>query len=114
LQALSTDRKVYIGLIDFPDIIGMFEGAKNAGLERDIANAIVSALASSWITFTWRSGSSRWAQYLGEGRALQDSATAMYVTLRALEKKNFLTLSVPSDMLTQENLSKFTPESKTK
>ncbi len=101
-------------LLEFPNPVAWFEGAKNAGLERDEINAFFSMLYSAQIAFLWRSGSSRWAQYLGEGKALQDTATAMYLSLHALEKKNFLTLSVPSDMLTEENLSKFTPESKTK
>lgn len=99
-----------MALLEFPNPVGWFEGAKNAGLERDEINAFVSMLYSAQISFLWRSGSSKWAQYIGEGRALQDAATAMYLSLRTLEKKNFLTLTLPSDMLTAENLSKFITE----
>lgn len=99
-----------MGLIDFPDPVSWFEGAKNAGLERDEINAFVSMAYSAQISFLWRSGSSKWAQYIGEGKALQDAATAMYLSLRTLEKANFLTLTVPTDMLAADNLSKFVTE----
>ena len=91
-----------------------YESARNAGLERDEVNAFVSMLYSAQIAFLWRSGSSKFAQYIGEGKALQDAATAMYLSLQALQKKNFLTLSLPTDMLEAANLSKFTTETKTK
>jgi len=67
----------------------------------------VSMLYSAQITFMWRSGSSKWALWAGEGKALQDAATAMYLSLQSLEAKNFLTLTVPQDMLAADNLSKF-------
>jgi hypothetical protein len=103
-----------MGLIDAPDPIAMFEGAKNAGLERDVANAFVSSALSSWICGVWRLGFSRIANWLGIGQALMDSATASYLTLRDLQKKNFLTLTVPSDLLDADNLSRFQTEEKTK
>lgn len=96
-----------MGLIDFPDPVGMFEGAKNANLERQEINALASMVYSAQITFLWRSGSSKWAQWTGEGKALQDGATAMYLTLTQLETKNFLTLTVPSDLLDPNNLARF-------
>lgn len=96
-----------MGLLEFPNPVSWYESGKNAGLQRDEINALVSAAYSSWITFTWRSGNSKWAAWLGEGKALQDAATAMFLSLRELQKKNFLTLTVPTDMLEADNLSKF-------
>jgi len=102
-----------MGLISIPDPVSIFEGVKNAGLERDVANALVSSAYSAWITAMWRSGSSKWAQLVGEGQALKDAATAMYLSLEVLQKKNFLTLTVPTDML-QQDLSRFQTQFKTK
>ena len=96
-----------MGLLEFPNPVSWYEGAKNANLERDELNAFVSMAYSAQISFLWRSGSSKWAQFIGEGKALQDAATAMYLSLEALQKKGFLTLTVPQDLLAAENLSKF-------
>jgi len=93
--------------------VSWYQGAKTAGLERDEINAFVSMLYSAQISFLWRSGSSKWAQFIGEGQALQDAATAMYLSLEKLEKKNFLTLTVPEDLLAADNLSRFQTSSKT-
>ena len=101
-------------LFNFPDPISIFEGAKNAGLERDIANALVSSAYSAWISFVWRSGQAKWADWTGEGQAMKDAATAMYLSLRELEKKNFLTLTVPQDLLNPNNLARFQTEQQTK
>jgi hypothetical protein len=38
---------------------------------------------------------------------MQDAATAAYLSLEALEAKNFLTLTVPTDMLDAANVSRF-------
>jgi hypothetical protein len=103
-----------MGLLEFPNPVSWYEGAKNAGLERAEMNALVSMAYSAQITFLWRSGSSKWAQWLGEGKALQDAATAMYLSLEQLEKKDFLTLTVPSDLLAADNLSRFQTSSKEK
>lgn len=103
-----------MGLIDFPNPVGWFEGVKDADQKRDIINSVTSAVYSAWIAFTWRSGTSKWAQVIGEGKALQDSATAMYLALHELEKKNFLTLTVPQDLLDANNLSRFQTERMTK
>lgn len=103
-----------MGLIDFPDVVGMFESAKTAGLEREVANAFVSAAASAWISGMWRSGTSKWAAWFGEGQALQDAATSAYLTLSQLETKNFLVLTVPQDLLSANNLSRFQSERKLK
>ena len=103
-----------MGLIDCPDPVAMFEGAKNANLERQEINALVSAAYSAWICTVWRSGSAKWATFTGEGQALKDAATAMYLSLSELEAKNFLTLTVPKDLLDADNLSRFQTEHKTK
>jgi hypothetical protein len=96
-----------MGLLDFPNPVSYYEGVKNGTLEREEVNALVSMAYSAQISFLWRSGSSKWAQWTGEGKALQDAATVMYLSLSNLQKKGFLTLSVPSDLLAAENLSKF-------
>ena len=100
-------------LLEFPNPAGWYEAVKNAGLERDAANAFVSALFSAQISFLWRSGSAKWAGWFGEGQALKDAATAMYLSLSNMEKKNFLTLTVPKDLLDPDNLSRFETSSKT-
>ncbi len=99
-------------LLEFPNPVGWYESAKNAGLARDEVNAFVSALYSAQISFLWRSGSSKWALWMGEGQALKDAATAMYLSLQSLEKKNFLVLTVPQDLLDADNLSRFITSSK--
>jgi hypothetical protein len=103
-----------MGLIDFPNPADWYNSAKNGGLERDEVNAFVSMAYSAQISFLWRSGASKWAQWLGEGKALQDTATAIYLTLAGLEKKGFLRLTVPQDLLDPNNLSKFQSEEHTK
>ena len=101
-----------MGLVDFPDPVGMLEGAANAKLEREVVNALMSAMYSAWISFVWRSGAAKWADWSGEGQALKDAATAMYLSLRTLEQKQFLSLTVPQDLLDPANLSKFQTEEK--
>jgi hypothetical protein len=103
-----------MGLIDFPDPVSMFEGAKTAGLEREVVNSVMSAAYSAWISFVWRSGAAKWADWTGEGQAMKDAATAMYLSLRDLEVKKFLTLTVPKDLLDADNLSRFQTEEKIK
>jgi hypothetical protein len=56
-----------MGLFEIPDPVSMFESAKNAGLEREIANAFVSASLSAAIAGMWRSGSAKWADWTGTG-----------------------------------------------
>ena len=96
-----------MALLEFPNPVGWYESGKNAGLGRDELNAFVSMLYSAQISFLWRSGSAKWAQWIGEGKALMDAATAMYLSLESLEKKGFLTLTVPSDLLAADNLARF-------
>lgn len=101
-----------MGLFDIPDPVSMFESAKNAGLERESANALVSATCSAWISLMWQLGNARWAQFIGMGQGLKDAATSMYLSLHALELKNFLSLTVPKDLLDGKNLSRFQTEQK--
>jgi hypothetical protein len=96
-----------MGLIDFPDPLSDLATAK---LEREVVNSLMSAAYSSWITFMWTSGQAKWADWSGEGQAMKDAATSAYLSLRELEKKNFLTLTVPKDLLDAVNLSKFQTE----
>src|SRR5580698_1316737 len=96
-----------MGILDFPSPADWYNSVKNGALERETANSLVSAAYSSWISFMWRSGSSKWAQYIGEGKAMQDAATSVYLSLQALESKGFLALTVPQDLLSADNLSKF-------
>jgi hypothetical protein len=103
-----------MGLISIPDPVSIFESAKNAGLEREVVNSLVSASYSATISGLWRSGSAKWADWTGEGQAMKDAATAMYLSLRSLEAKQFLTLTVPEDMLAADNLSRFQTEEKIK
>src|SRR5256885_16235862 len=99
-----------MSLLEFPNPVTWVTTLKDDNQKRELINATMSALYSSYISFLWRSGSSRWAQYIGEGKALQDSAVAMYLSLRELQKKNFLVLTVPSDMLSADILSHFQSE----
>jgi hypothetical protein len=103
-----------MGLFEIPDPVSMFESAKNAGLEREIANAFVSASLSAAIAGMWRSGSAKWADWTGEGQALKDAATVMYLSLEQQLKPGFLTLTVPQDMLEANNLARFQTEFKEK
>ena len=106
-----------MGLFTIPDPVSMFESAKNAGLEREIAQAFVSASLSASITAMWTSGASKWADWTGEGQALKDAATAMYLSLEQQllkQKPGFLVLTVPQDLLAANNLSRFQTESKEK
>lgn len=102
-----------MALLEFPNPVGWFESAKNAGLAREEANAFVSMMYSAQIAFLWRSGSAKWALWAGEGKALQDAATAMYLSLEQLQKKGFLALTVPQDLLAADNLSRFITQRKT-
>jgi hypothetical protein len=100
-----------MGLITIPDPVSIYESAKNAGLERQAANSFISVMYSAWISLMWRSGTSKWAVWTGEGQAMQDAATAAYLSLQNLETKNFLVLTVPKDLLNPNNLAKFQSES---
>lgn len=100
-----------MNLFSMPDPVSMFESAVNGKLEREAANAFVSSTLSAWLAFIWGLGA---RNLLGLGPALRDMATAQYLTLRERETKNFLTLTVPLDMLAADNLSRFQTEWKEK
>lgn len=100
-------------LISFPNPVSWFESARNAGLERQEINALVSALYSAQLTFLWESGKSL-PFWKSGGTALQKAAVAQYLTLNSLESRNFLTLTLPKDMLNPDILSQFQTESKSK
>ena len=96
-----------MGLFDIPDPMSWYQEAKNGSLERAEEDAFVSGFYSGLLSFLWRFGVKNW---LGLGPALQDAATALYLTLSEKESKNFLTLTVPKDMLNADNLSHFQTE----
>lgn len=101
-------------MFDIPDPVGMYESAKTAGLEREIADALVSSTLSAAITAMWASGAAKWAIWTGEGQALKDAATVQYLTLKNQPKTKFLVLTVPQDLLNPDNLSRFQTEFKEK
>jgi hypothetical protein len=104
-----------MGLFQIPDPVSMLESAKNAGLERKVAIALISSTVSATIAGMWRSGSAKWADWTGEGQALKDAATVMYLTLSRQQVEGTpLTLTVPNDLLSADNLSRFQTESQTK
>lgn len=98
-----------MALLEFPNPIGWFEGVKDEDQKRDLINAAASALYSAWITFMWTSGkaASRWKLFSSEGPALQATATSMFLSLQELQKRGFLTLTVPKELLEANNLAAF-------
>lgn len=104
-----------MSLFSLPDPVSMFESAKNAGLERDVAVMLVSSTLSAAISGAWSSGSAKWIDWIGEGQALKDSATVAYLTLHemVIEGKRLI-LTVPKDLLEANNLARFQTEFKEK
>lgn len=100
-----------MGLFDIPDPVSWYEGAKQSQLERAEIDALASAFYSGWLSFIWRLGAKT---LFGLGPALRDMATAQYLTLQKKESVNFLTLTVPQDMLDANNLARFQTEWKAK
>jgi hypothetical protein len=97
-----------MGLFTIPDPVGMYESAKNAGLARNEATALVSGILSAAITLAWGSGSAKWALWFGEGQALKDCATVAYLTLHQRMIEGLpLVLTVPHDLLDANNLARF-------
>lgn len=103
-----------MGLVDFPDPVSMFEGAKNAGLEREVAEALVSVAISDYITGLWAQGSSKLFAWFGEGPAAKDMATACYLSVTRNAQLKWLVLTVPEDMLAAANLARFQTQSQEK
>ncbi len=103
--------KEAMNLFSMPDPVSMYEAAVMGKLERAEADAFVSAMYSGWISFWWSLGAKA---LFGLGPAMRDMATAQYLTLTAEQSKNFLKLTVPEELLTPANLSRFETEWKTK
>lgn len=102
-----------MSLISIPDPVSILEAAATAKLERETINSLASSAYSAQISFLWRAGAGKLAAALGLGQAMQDAATSQYLSLRELEKKGFLTLTVPKDLLAADNLARFETEWKT-
>ncbi len=95
-------------MFDIGSIIGaigtLWQQVAMGKLEREIANAGASALASMLVTGLWSQGNHLSAKWFGtEGEVLKDQAMAAYLTLSVLETKGFLTLTVPQDLLADVN-----------
>lgn len=109
-------------MFDLPglDPVSMFESAKNAGLEREVAEVFVSAVVSATISGLWRNGSAKWAIWTGEGQAMKDAASAAYLTFshnlssKQKTKMDWLVLTVPKDLIEANNLADFETEFKEK
>lgn len=91
-----------MNLFSLPDPVSMFESAVNGKLERKAANALISSTLSGWLSFMWSLGA---RNLLGFGPAFRALATAEYLTLQQQETKDFLTLTVPQEMLSPNNLA---------
>lgn len=103
-----------MGLLDFPNPVDWITGIKDDDQKRALINATMSALYSAQITMLWETGKAAEGKWWGsEGPAFKKTATSMYLTLRTLEQKNLITLTVPQDLLDPDNLSKFQTERKT-
>lgn len=101
-----------MGLLEIPDPVSMFESAKNAGLERSIAEALISVAISDYIAGLWAQGSAKLFGWVGEGQAAKDMATACYLSVTKNPSLNWLVLTVPEDLLDANNLARFQTESK--
>jgi len=103
-----------MGLLDFPNPGDWFNSFKMGDMERKAANAVMSAAYSSYISGLWSEGNSKIFSWAGAGQGLKDAATAAYLSLRELESKGFLVLTVPKELLDADNLARFQTEEKTK
>lgn len=102
-----------MGFLEFPNPGDWFNSFKMGDIERKAANAVMSAAYSSYISGLWSEGDSKLFAWAGAGQGLKDAATAAYLSLRELEAKGFLVLTVPKDLLEANNLSRFQTERKT-
>jgi|SRR5208283_530672 len=103
-----------MAIFEFPNPGDWINSFKMGSLEREAANAAMSAAYSSYISGLWSEGASKWFSATGTGQGLKDAATAAYLSLQVLEAKGFLVLTVPKDLLDANNLSRFQSEWKTK
>lgn len=96
-----------MGLIDF-NPVGWVEAAKNAGYERNVVNVLLSGAISAWLAAMWGLGQKKFFGFAA------DAATAAFLSMRQLEAKNLLTLTVPTKLLDAANLSRFQTEEMSK
>ncbi len=85
----------------------MFESAKNAGIERTVAEALVSVAISDYITGLWAQGTTKLFNWFGEGQAAKDMATACYLSVTRNDQLKWLVLTVPQDLPEANNLARF-------
>ncbi len=102
-----------MSLFSIPSPVDLVESAINAKLEREVIEGALSAAYSSLITGLWSEGSAKIFAYFGAGQGLRDSATALYLSLLPYQTKG-LVLTVPTEMLEANNLSRFQTQYKTK
>jgi hypothetical protein len=104
-----------MALLEFPNPVDWIAGIRDDDQKRALINATMSALYSAQITMLWETGKAAQGHWWSsEGPALMRTATAMYLTLRVLEQKNLIVLTVPTDLMDADNLSKFQTERMTK
>lgn len=103
-----------MALLEFPNPGDWVNSFKMGAEEREAANAAMSAAYSVFISALWSEGNAKIFSSFGAGQGLKDAATSAYLSLSALEKKGFLTLTVPKDLLDADNLSRFQTEEITK
>jgi hypothetical protein len=96
-----------MGLIDFPNPSSWITSIRDDDQKRETINAVTSAAYSAWISFLWRTGQ---RNLFGFGPAIRDAAVSTYLSLHALEKKGFLTLALPKDLVASDVVSKFQTE----
>lgn len=97
-----------MALFEFPNPGDWVASFKDDTQKRKAINAAMSAAYSSYISGLWSEGSAKWLGSTGQG--LKDAATAAYLSLRDLEGKDFITLSVPKELLDPNNLARFQTE----
>jgi len=96
------------------DIGGLFTGPVGAILEigddklkRQAIKSILSAGYSATITMLFETGRKKlW----GEGKALQQTARSIWLSLQPLADAGLLSLDVPKDLMDPDELSKFQGE----
>lgn len=96
-------------MFDLPNPVGMYEQAKMAGLEREIAEDFLGVAYSGYINFMW--GLRKLPMI---GQACQSQALAVYFSLK--NSKTFdegkLRLTVVKDILSPDLLSQYQTEYK--
>jgi|SRR5690242_13122180 len=93
---------------------GLFTGPVDAvlnigddKLKQEAIKSVLSAGYSASITMMFETGRKKlW----GEGRALQQTARSLYLSLQPLEAKGLLALAVPKDLLDADELASFQSE----